>query len=257
MNHNHGGNFWATWNFPPTLLIVLIGLALIYFIKSRTLPLHLRAAFYFGIASALAVIITPIGALAQRYFWCHMVQHMVLMMLSGPLLVVGSVEIFRISAKSRFLPIWRILTHPWISWFSYAGLMIGIHFTGLHALTMNSTFIHELVEVPAYLIVAYLFYYNILDRKNEHRVLTPAISVLMLFFMMVPETLTGFFIYAAPASLYDEMFTLSDQQLGGALMWSGSMILDSIWLAIAVSDWFASEKERAKIIDEEIAREGR
>mgnify|MGYP003342879572 FL=1 len=72
---------------------------------------------------------------------------------------------------------------------------------------------------------------------------------------MVPETLTGFFIYAAPNSLYGEMFTINDQRLGGSLMWAGSMIIDVIWISIAVSDWLKSEERKSKEIDEEIRRE--
>ena len=254
MSHHHGQDFWSAWQVPPILTIGLLLLALIYLFTARSLTRREQVAFWLGLFSAFAVIITPIGALAQTYFWCHMIQHMVLMMLTGPLLVVGSVNLFK---PNPINPIWRFCTNPWVSWLLYAGLMIGVHFTGLHSLTMGSSLIHEVVEIPAYIIVAYLFYYNILDRDNPRRVLSPATAVLMLFFMMVPETLTGFFIYAAPESLYDNMFTLDDQRLGGALMWSGSMILDSIWLVIAVSDWFASEKEKSRIIDEEIAREGR
>jgi cytochrome c oxidase assembly factor CtaG len=48
---------------------------------------------------------------------------------------------------------------------------------------------------------------------------------------------------------------LTDQRLGGGLMWSMSMVIDSIWLAVAVSDWFRSEERRALRIDEEIKRE--
>lgn len=251
-HHNPPGHFFDSWQLSPVLTLILLGLGLLYWKKSDVLSNAERISFYAGIASSFAVIVTPIGALASTYFWCHMIQHMVLMMLSGPLLVVGTVRIFR----PRNI-LWQKLTNPWISWFSYAGLMIGVHFTGLHELTMSSNLVHELIEIPAYVIVAYLFYYNILDRDNPHRVLTPAISVLMLFFMMVPETLTGFFIYAAPNSLYGEMFTIDDQRLGGALMWSGSMILDSIWLVIAVSDWLKSEQRRSNEIDQEIAREGR
>ena len=250
VHHNHGGDFYNSWQLSPALTLALIGLGMLYRKKSGALSLSERLAFYAGLLSCFAVIVSPIGALASTYFWCHMIQHMVLMMLSGPLLVVGSVKIFR---PKNIL--WQKVTNPWISWFLYAGLMIGIHFTALHELTMSSNLVHELIEIPAYVIVAYLFYYNILDRDNPDRTLTPAISVLMLFFMMVPETLTGFFIYAAPNSLYGEMFTLNDQRLGGALMWSGSMILDSIWLVIAVSDWLKSEQLRSKEIDKEIARE--
>ena len=40
-------------------------------------------------------------------------------------------------------------------------------------------------------------------------------------------------------------------------MWSGSMIIDSIWLSIAVREWLKSEEKRSREIDEEIAREKR
>jgi cytochrome c oxidase assembly factor CtaG len=50
------------------------------------------------------------------------------------------------------------------------------------------------------------------------------------------------------------MFTLDDQRRGGSLMWSGSMIIDVIWLSIAVNDWMKSEVAKSKIIDAEIAQ---
>ena len=92
------------------------------------------------------------------------------------------------------------------------------------------------------------------DRDNPERRITPALAIFSLFFMMVPETLTGFFIYVSPTSLYGSMFTLDDQRRGGSLMWSGSMIIDVIWLSIAVNDWMKSEVAKSKIIDVEIAQ---
>ena len=73
--------------------------------------------------------------------------------------------------------------------------------------------------------------------------------------MMVPETLTGFFIYVAPKSLYENMFELNDQRIGGSLMWAGSMIIDTVWLAFAVYHWIKSEERKALLIDAEIAAE--
>ena len=51
------------------------------------------------------------------------------------------------------------------------------------------------------------------------------------------------------------MFTVNDQRLGGSLMWAGSMIIDVIWISLAVSDWLKSEERKSKAIDEEIRRE--
>jgi hypothetical protein len=72
---------------------------------------------------------------------------------------------------------------------------------------------------------------------------------------MVPETLTGFFIYTAPGSLYQDMYSLTDQRRGGSLMWSGAMIIDTIWMSFAVYHWIKSEEKKSLDIDEEIAAE--
>jgi cytochrome c oxidase assembly factor CtaG len=72
---------------------------------------------------------------------------------------------------------------------------------------------------------------------------------------MVPETLTGFFIYVSHGSLYNDMYTLNDQRRGGSLMWSGAMIIDTVWMSFAVYHWIKSEERKAKVIDAEIAAE--
>ena len=73
--------------------------------------------------------------------------------------------------------------------------------------------------------------------------------------MMVPETLTGFFIYVSRGSLYNDMYTLDDQRRGGSLMWSGAMIIDTIWMSFAVYHWIKSEERKSVEIDAEIAAE--
>jgi putative copper resistance protein D len=76
--------------------------------------------------------------------------------------------------------------------------------------------------------------------------------------MMVPEAMSGFFIYASAYVRYPYYLTvhrpfgpgpLKDQQLGGALMWAGSMIVDSVWVAMAVHEWLRSEERRAHRLD--------
>jgi hypothetical protein len=75
--------------------------------------------------------------------------------------------------------------------------------------------------------------------------------------MMVPETITGFFIYVSRNSLYNNMYTLDDQRRGGSLMWSGSMIIDAIWMALAIYHWIKSEERRSAEVDAEVAAEKR
>jgi len=199
---------------------------------------------------ALSVIVSPIGARAMDYFTLHMLQHITLMMIAGPLLVLGTPQSFRPTNR-----IFVALTHPMVSWFTYAALMIGVHLPVPHKFIMDNAWAHTYVEVPLYLLLPYFFYFNLLDRNLTNRRISPAMSVIALFLMMVPETLTGFFIYTAPGSIYDNMYTLNDQRIGGSFMWAGAMIIDAIWMSFAVYHWIKSEEKKSQDMDAEIAAE--
>ena len=133
--------------------------------------------------------------------------------------------------------------------------MIGVHLPGPHTFIMDNPWAHTYIEVPLYIALPFLFYFNLLDRKLSNRRLSPAFSVISLFLMMVPETLTGFFIYVSHGSLYNDMYTINDQRRGGSLMWSGAMIIDTVWMSLAVYHWIKSEEHKSLEVDAEIAAE--
>jgi putative copper resistance protein D len=249
MHHDHSP-LWSTWQVAPEILLPVLAVAYLYLRSASSVTIRQRIYFFSGLISIVAVVQTPVGARAMDYFSLHMVQHITLMMISGPLLVMGTPITF--SPKNR---IFMILTHPVVSWVLYAALMVGVHLPGPHNFIMENPWAHTYIEVPLYITLPYFFYFNLLDRKMLNRRLSPAFSVISLFLMMVPETLTGFFIYVSRGSLYNNMYTLDDQRRGGSLMWSGAMIIDVIWMSFAVYHWIKSEELKSQQIDAEIAAE--
>ena len=247
--HHHEVSLMNSWQLAPEILIPLIPLAYLYIRFSVTSPRQ-KIFFFSGLISIIAVVNTPIGARAMDYFSLHMIQHITLMMITGPLLVLGAPNTFHPEGN-----IFRALTHPIFSWFTYAALMIGVHLPGPHRFIMDNSWAHTYIEVPLYIALPFLFYFNLLDRKLVNRRLSPAFSVISLFLMMVPETLTGFFIYVSHGSLYNDMYTINDQRRGGSLMWSGAMIIDTVWMSIAVYHWIKSEERKSLEVDAEIAAE--
>ncbi|CAB4700849.1 unannotated protein [freshwater metagenome] len=253
MNMDHVTSFWSHWQLAPAITIPLL---LCEYLYLRATLSHAeensprqRRYFLSGLLTIALVVCTPIGFYSATLFWCHMIQHVTLMMVTGPLLVLGTPTSFRPKNK-----VFTVVTHPILSWLIYASVMIGVHLPGPHVFIMEHPWIHNYVEVPLYFIVAYFFYFNLLDRKHTNRRITPAFSVISLFLMMVPETLTGFFIYISPNSLYNDMFTLNDQRRGGSIMWSGGMIIDAIWMAFAVHHWLKNEERISAVVDAEIAK---
>ncbi|CAB4878953.1 unannotated protein [freshwater metagenome] len=247
--HDIQRNIWSSWQIAPEILILVAFIAFQYFRAHGSSRIQ-RTYFLAGLASILAVVITPVGARAMDYFSLHMVQHITLMMITGPLLVLGTPDSF--NPKNT---LFKYATHPVISWVTYAALMIGVHLPAPHNFIMEHPWTHTYIEVPLYILIPYLFYFNLLDRKLENRRISPALSVISLFLMMVPETLTGFSIYVSHGSLYNDMYSINDQRRGGSLMWSGAMIIDTIWLAFAVYHWIKSEELQSKIVDAQIAAE--
>jgi cytochrome c oxidase assembly factor CtaG len=246
-------NFWGSWTAAPEITLALLLAEYLFLRKFANSTKAERRFFLAGLATIAFAVCTPFGTHAESLFWCHMVQHVTLMMVAGPLLVLGTPQTFR-PARGLFGAAFNLLTNPFFSWISYAGVMIGVHLPPVHNTIMRHSWIHTFVEIPLYIAISYLFYFNLLDREIISRRVSPAICVISLFLMMVPETLTGFFIYIAPHSIYDGMFTLDDQRRGGSIMWSGGMIIDTIWMAFAVFHWIKSEERASIIVDAENAK---
>ena len=95
---------------------------------------------------------------------------------------------------------------------------------------------------------------------NPHPYFVPySHRVISLFAMMLPETMTGFFLYAGNRLVHDLPsgvgFSqgLHDQHTGGGIMWAMGMVIDTLWIVLAARDWFSDEQRQAQLEDEENA----
>ena len=235
---------WGDFQFAPEITIPLFLLLIWYFRSSYKKTRNQKIFAVSAVLTTLAVVVTPIGARALDFFSLHMYQHITLLMLAGPLFVLATPQELR--EKLQQNKIFYALTNPWLAFLLYATMMIGVHLSGPHLFIMENQWAHHYLEVPAYLIIPYLFYFNLIDPNLTNRRISPALSVINLFLMMVPETLTGFAIYVTHESAYNFMYDINDQRGGGTIMWSGGMIIDAAWISLAVYHWYKSEELKSK-----------
>lgn len=267
-----------TWSFEPFLGCGIVATTVLYLLGVRTVnrrgagrpwPARCTACFLTGVAVAWVALLGPIGSFDDDFFWAHMLQHMALMMIVAPLLLLGSpvLLVLRVSSPATrrrwIVPVLRsraarVLTNPVVGFTLFAGVLIGTHFSPFYQAALTHPWLHDYVEHSLFLITALIYYYPLLPGNPGPRNVAPAVRVASLFAMMFPETMTGFFIYAASFLMYPYYATadrpfgpnpLQDQRLGGALMWAGSMIIDSVWVILAVRDWLHSESRHARRID--------
>ena len=270
--HAHGGldqgPLLLVWSADPAALVLIPLAALLYARGLASLGSPRRfhdgwrpPLFYLGLALAFAALVGPIDHLADELFLAHMTQHVLLVLVAVPLVLLGAPVIPimrgvpRVVRRNALIPLLklrpvraflRLISHPLVAWPLFIGAFLGWHFPlAFEAAATNET-IH-VIEHASFAIGAYLFWWNIIDPLPLKANLPYLARVPYIFMTVVPNFALGAFltyspsawysVYAAGAERYG-MTPLADQQLGGVIMWiPGSFIIGTalvIDLAMAV-----------------------
>ena len=105
--HDHLQLAW-TWNTDPIVLVPLLTLDLLYLVgivrlwsragAGRGVPVWRALAYAAGVAALFAALISPLDAAADASFALHMAQHMLLMVVAAPLMVLGNFGVVALTA---------------------------------------------------------------------------------------------------------------------------------------------------------------
>jgi putative membrane protein len=242
---------WTDWNRDPVLLINLFialwlygrGLARIWSRGriGRVVSRKQVTAFLLGMLAMAIVLVSPIDALGEQLAWVHMVQHMVLMTVAAPLIVLGSPvfvwtwgcspfwrqslsRLWRLVRRWR-IP-WQVLWQPLVGWSVYAAATWGWHIPLFYEAALQNPYLHDLQHVTFFL-AACLYWRGLIDPISRFRA-GAGIGVVSLFATTMQATLLGvlmtvspvpwYAVYAGRAELWG-MTPLEDQQLAGLIMW--------------------------------------
>jgi len=227
-------------------------------------------AFWSGLGVILLAIDTPIETLARQLFWAHMTQHLLLIMVAAPLLVVGApwLQLWRGLPLAIRRPLARTLVkHP-----ALAGLRLGIgwlsapigafvistanlwfwHWPLAYNLTLRNHAVHHL-EHALFLGLGILFWAQVIDQHPFHARLSPLKRVAYVFLGTIQAwalaavlafATTPFYAYALLRSRPGGIAALTDQQFGAGIMWVPGSITYSIVFLACVYLWFREEDAR-------------
>ena len=164
------------WQFAPIITafaVIAAGLYLWGVLRvrrrhpARPWPLYRTALFLGGLAVVVIATQSGIGSYDDVLFWDHMVQHLLLLMVAPPLLVVGQPATLLLHASRNPLHTWskkvlrsRVLaaiTWPPFGVALYVGVIVGTHLTGFMNLVETNSGIHD-AEHALYLIAGYLYF---------------------------------------------------------------------------------------------------
>jgi cytochrome c oxidase assembly factor CtaG len=240
----------ASWSFPPwvTALNLLAGLlyvrgwlALRRVVPSR-FPTWRLLSFLGGIAALQIALASPIDAFDSFFLTDHMSQHMILMMVVPPLVLLGNPMIPLLRGLPRpfarrvlgpafrwppLVRVFRAVTHPAFCWTAFAVSMVGWHLPGPYDLALRSGGWHEL-EHASFLFTSILFWWPVVQPwPNRERWPRWTVPVYLILADFVNSAVSAFLVFSgrvlyAPYLTFPRLGTISaasDQVLAGVVMW--------------------------------------
>lgn len=184
------------------------------------------AAFQAAMLVTAFTIFGPLDTLAETSTAMHMTQHMLMMVVIPPLMVMAQPLPQWSAAAARWTSassastsrLWR----PWLRWARYPMLLATLHAAvvwfwhapRLYVLALEDPWWH-VVEHACFLLSAGLFWWAVL--RSGHRAAPRA--MLALLFTLMHTGFLGALLSFSGAPLYGDNRDLQDQQLAGLLMW--------------------------------------
>ena len=239
-----------SWSLPMLVTLVLVLTAVVYsrgWFRLRrafpnAIPAWRLAAFMAGLFSVWIAIGSPLQALDDDLLTIHMVQHVLLMAVAPPLILLGAPALpflhgfpqqFVRGTLGSFLrwppvhALGRILTHPVFAWLAAMVALIVWHFPAVFQLGLRSDSWHEF-EHACFFATGLLFWWPVVQpwpsvaRWPRWRI------PLYLFLATLPCDALSAFLAFCDRVVYRSYLTaprlfnispLQDQECAGALMW--------------------------------------
>ncbi len=254
------------WTFAPVATGLVIAVAALYLWgvwrvgsrhPARPWPWWRTWLFVCGLAVIVVATQSGIGAYDDVLFWDHMIQHLLLIMVAPPLLVLGQPVTLLLHASRNPLHTWvkravrspvaAFLTWPPFTIAAYAAAIVGTHLTSAMNVVMTSQWAHD-GEHALYLIVGYLFFLPLLGREPIRWRIPYPLRILVLILAMPVDTFTGLVLGYSATGMTGMMrrswgpSPVDDVHLGGAVMWIGGDAIMLVLIMMVFLAWSRDDK---------------
>ena len=269
------GELWSAWTLEPGVVIPVVAALLLYARglhrvwsragEGRGVRQWQAWCFAGGMFTLALALVSPLHALGGALFSAHMTQHVLLMGVAAPMIVLGAPltaftwalplrgrrNVSRILGSGPFRSSWKFLTTPAAAWVLHAAAIWIWHAPSLYAATVTSELAHT-AQHSSFIATALLFWWALRDRPRH------GLAVLYLFTTAVHSSLLGALLAFSPDVFYAPyestapawgLSALEDQQLGGLIMWvPAGLVYFGAALALLASWMRQSERSASRAV---------
>lgn len=239
------------WTLPVPLDLALILEAFIYLrgwihlrlARVTAIPVWRAVSFVFGLFLIWVAVGSPLAAFDEKLLTVHMVQHLLLMTLAPPLILLGApvMPILHGLPRSlvqtvlaplfRYSPVQRLghlLSQPAFCWLAAAAALVGWHVPAAFTLALQSETWH-VVEHLCFLVTGFLFWWPVIQPWPSVPHWPRWSMLLYLFLATLPCDILSAYLSFCDRVVYPVYLNtprpfgispLADQECAGALMWT-------------------------------------
>lgn len=262
---------WAGWSIEPPLAYVALA-ALLYWIGGRGRARRdgdsLQAlAFIAGLVTIVVALDSPLDGDADELFWAHMLQHVLLLTVAPPLILLGKpwprmwralplrwrTKLGRTIARSPVSAPLRALARPVPAWLLFNATVIAWHIPAAYNATLTTGWIHQL-EHAMFFFTGLLFWARVIDPGPlRPRLVWPAriayavgamIVGWLLAIALVLDQQPLYAHYAALAHRPGGISAVTDQQIAAGIMWVPGSIAYTIAMLLGLYRWLEPDTSR-------------
>jgi putative membrane protein len=242
IHHGASESFWISSALIFAFLVYLRGWLRLRCHEHDNVEGWRATSFILGLLFIWFAMASPLAALDHNILTAHMVQHLLLMTLAPPLILLGMprkplahglpqrfLQAIRSSLRSEpVLQFASVVAHPAFCWFAAASTLVVWHIPSVFMLGLQSQMWHE-AEQASFLVAGLLFWSPVIRPAAGPSKWPEASMLLYLFLATLPcDILSGFLVFcdrvvypvflSSPRSY--GLSALEDQQCAGALMWT-------------------------------------
>ena len=212
-----------------------------------------RVACFIGALSLLFVtLLSPLDGIGELYlFWVHMTQHMILVLVVAPLILLG-IPGWMIGGLVRNRAVWVVthrLTSPIAALLISQFILIAWHVPPIFEAALADRHIHDL-EHLTFLIAGVLMWWPVLSRSRALPGSEPLWLIPYLFVLPIATSVLGAMITFSREVIYEsyslaprlwDLPALQDQEISGLIMWVPGKLIFWLVMGVVFYRWFASE----------------
>jgi putative membrane protein len=266
------------WEFGPPLTPILVAAALYWRgmgERARRGVASVAQARWFaaGLLVLVLALVSPLAAYDDTLFWAHMLQHVLLLTVAPPLLLLGRpgttswrafpLRLRRTTARAIAHSVWcaparvavRVVMAPPLALGLFVATMAVWHLPALYDAALSSTGIHY-VEHVLFLGTGLVFWSRLIESPPLWSRLTLPARALYATLAMAACSVLAIVLAFAPSPVYSGytaplpggISALADQHVAAGIMWVPGSLPFVVAAVLFVYRWLDTSIERPKMV---------